>query len=160
MDTLIRRILLLIALSLIVVACTPFSRIHDRVYNQFDYVSDMERYGEREHWGSKTERRVNGRIIGDCDEFALEVYDQAKALGLDPVMIAMYRTKEDGQYSGHLVTMVDNKISSNTDVFLTTMSDWIEDGWEFYYVYKDGTRYRILAYYNHMIITILDGDYR
>lgn len=58
---------------------TLTSIVHD-VHSRFTYVSDIMKYGKREHWVSFNEI-PDGRFSGDCEDFAQAVRKELAELG-------------------------------------------------------------------------------
>lgn len=84
----------------------------------------------RDYRASKAERWVDGYLVGDCDEFAREVYERARGRGLDAEFVVVWRNEGnvlDGYViKSHAVTIVDGYVADN-------MSRWVypvEDLWK------------------------------
>lgn len=98
-------------------ATSQLQAIHDDVYSKFEPISDMEMWGARDYKATREERWIEGKIYGDCDEFATEVYERAQAQGLNAEYVELWRNEGDMingySYKGHAVVILDGYVSDN-----------------------------------------------
>lgn len=84
-------------------------KIHRDIKGRFVYVSDIERWGENEHWERYDQIPEEGEIRGDCDCFALACRRECRKLGIPSRLVhVLTETRE-----GHLVLSVDKYILDN-----------------------------------------------
>ena len=47
----------------------------------FTYMTDQARFGRKEFWAANAKRYLGRRLIGDCDDFALECHERCTEEG-------------------------------------------------------------------------------
>lgn len=74
------------------------------------YEPDLEAWGKTEFWAGvkarTAQRTPDGRLHGDCDDFAILCKDRLAEVGLEGHLVACIVP----EYGGHLVTVIDGWI--------------------------------------------------
>ena len=84
--------------------------IHHEIKSKFIYISDMDRYGKREYWTRSSESvGKDGKLYGDCEDFALACQVACKAIGIKSRLVTC--NTENGGH--HCVLGVDGFIFDN-----------------------------------------------
>ncbi len=87
--------------------------LHAAAAQHFEYCADLLAYGSTEHWVSPDEIRAqlaaNGRLLGDCDDFASLAVMLSRQQGL-PARFVLCLTEDGGS---HLVAEVEGWILDN-----------------------------------------------
>jgi predicted transglutaminase-like cysteine proteinase len=98
---------------------------HEKLFKKFKWQSDQQTFGKVERWGFPLE--VDGISIGDCDDFAYQIYTEMKGEGYQPrLVLCTTETKET-----HLVCELDGWVADNRYPEIHT-ARWLQDfGYEF-----------------------------
>lgn len=86
--------------------------VHRRVFQIFEYKTDKDKYGKLEHWMDTAELQEalkRGRLVGDCDDFALACRHLLWKEGI-PNRLVLCEVPGQG---GHLVVEVEGYILDN-----------------------------------------------
>lgn len=87
--------------------------VHAFCMQHFEYVPDLLAFGETEHWCAPDELRAalaaQGRVLGDCDDFASLAVMVARQQGL----LARFVFCHDETGTAHLVAEVEGWIVDN-----------------------------------------------
>ena len=101
----------------------------------FEYMTDSERFGRRDYWAKSTERWLDGKLIDDCDGFALEAHERCTQDGFKARLVECRRETKDG-IKGHLFCEVDGWILHNQGKqggiwWIETKEDLMDRGYYF-----------------------------
>jgi len=90
--------------------------LHRMMFKEFDYETDMEKYGHEEYWDIIPEEfKAGDKFSGDCENFALACRKVVRGAGFESRLI--FCTLK-GQ--GHCVLEVDGYIFDNRFETLST----------------------------------------
>lgn len=85
--------------------------VHARVFKMFTYKTDAEKYRVLEHWADVTELKEQlqaGKLIGDCDDFALACRHLLNEAGIPNRLVFCVVEGE-----GHLVCEAEGYVLDN-----------------------------------------------
>ena len=69
---------------------------------------------------------IDGKMRGDCDEYAAEAYMRAKAEGLSVYKQRFHCHNKDGKLVGHITVRLGGKVYQDTDYLIHNQSMWVE----------------------------------
>ena len=100
----------------------------------FNYMTDNERFNRRDYWAKKTERWLDGKLVDDCDGFALEAHERCTEAGFKARLVECRKMKDDGTVMGHLICEVQGWILHNGGLnrgawWCISKEEFEKDGW-------------------------------
>lgn len=105
--------------------------VHWELKNRFIYVSDLEEHQVNDFWQLPSEMRTtHGRVVGDCEEFALSVRAMLLERGIHSRLVLANTKPHKKKPSFHMVAEVDG---------------WILDNRQSKVVSREDVNYRFLA---------------
>lgn len=96
--------------------------VHDKLIRIFEYKPDKEQFGQNEFWIEPkviAEAIYKGKLVGDCDDFALACRQELWKCGIENRLVMCYTETREG----HLVCEVEGYILDNRFNCVKTNSD-------------------------------------
>lgn len=95
----------------------------DRVHRKFKYYSDLERFGVNEYWALPYESNSGGRIVGDCDDFALYIREELALKGVRSRLVVVMLERSTSRSFQHMVVEADGYIIDNRYPYVMTTGE-------------------------------------
>lgn len=102
-------------------------RIHDKMFRNFNYISDNRKFGETERWEEiSPDFSLGDRFNGDCEEYAMHCRKILADNNIKSRLLAVY----DEQKNGHCILLTeDGYCLDNRFSRLVTFTDLVKVGY-------------------------------